>query len=277
MKIKSGDTVLITGASGGLGTVMTAAFASLKVKLALVAHPGAGLTELKQSVEGRASGVMAISSDLRDPNQRRELLKEIRREFGPIDILVNNAGIEFTSRYHDLSEEQICDVLNVNLEAPMILTRLVLPEMLEKKRGHIVNISSLAGKGGPAFQEAYAASKAGLISFTASLRATYRGSGAGASVIIPGFVEAGIYSRLKNRTGCSAPALLGTSQPDAVVRAMMQAIEGNRAEVVVNSMPVRPILAVAALFPSLGEWLIRTMGANRFFESVAKVAKGDQG
>lgn len=277
MKIKSGDTVLITGASGGLGTVMTAAFASLKVKLALVAHPGAGLTELKQSVEGRASGVMAISSDLRDPNQRRELLKEIRREFGPIDILVNNAGIEFTSRYHDLSEEQICDVLNVNLEAPMILTRLVLPEMLEKKRGHIVNISSLAGKGGPAFQEAYAASKAGLISFTASLRATYRGSGVGASVIIPGFVEAGIYSRLKNRTGCSAPALLGTSQPDAVVRAMMQAIEGNRAEVVVNSMPVRPILAVAALFPSLGEWLIRTMGANRFFESVAKVAKGDQG
>lgn len=277
MKIKSGDTVLITGASGGLGTVMTAAFASLKVKLALVAHPGAGLTELKQSVEGRASGVMAISSDLRDPNQRRELLKEIRREFGPIDILVNNAGIEFTSRYHDLSEEQICDVLNVNLEAPMILTRLVLPEMLEKKRGHIVNISSLAGKGGPAFQEAYAASKAGLISFTASLRATYRGSGVGASVIIPGFVEAGIYSRIKNRTGCSAPALLGTSQPDAVVRAMMQAIEGNRAEVVVNSMPVRPILAVAALFPSLGEWLIRTMGANRFFESVAKVAKGDQG
>src|SRR5215472_4418515 len=113
MKIKSGDTVLLTGASGGLG--------------ALVAYPGIGLDELKREVENRAEKTIAIVSDLRDANQRREMLQQVKKELGQVDILVNNAGIEFTSRYHNLSEENICDVLKVNLEAPMILSRLVLP------------------------------------------------------------------------------------------------------------------------------------------------------
>lgn len=271
MTIRPGDTVLLTGASGGLGTLMTRAFADLKVKLALVAHPGADLNVLKEEVKNRAEKVIAVSSDLRDAVQRREMLQEIRKELGPIDILINNAGIEFTSRYHDLSEENICDVLKVNLEAPMILSRLVLPDMLEKKRGHIVNISSLAGKGGPAFQEPYSASKAGLISFTASFRGTHRGTGVSASVVVPGFVETGIYAKLKERTGFSAPALLGTSQPDAVTRAVMRAIENDLPEVIVNSLPVRPLFAFTALFPSVGEWAIRQTGANDFFERVVEV------
>jgi short-subunit dehydrogenase len=273
MNIKPGDTVLITGASGGLGVLMTRAFADLKVKLALVAYPGLELNELKKEVEGRVPKVITFASDLRDANKRRELLLQIKKELGPVDLLVNNAGVEFTSRYHDLSEDNICDVLRVNLEAPMILTRLVLPDMLERKRGHIVNISSLAGKGGPAFQEPYSASKAGLISFTASFRGTYRGTGVSASVVVPGFVEAGIYAKLKERTGCAAPALLGTSQPDAVTRAVFRAIEKDLPEVIVNPLPVRPLFAFTALFPSAGEWLVRQTGANQFFERVVEAQK----
>lgn len=273
MKIKPGDTVLVTGASGGLGVLMTRALADLKVNLALVAHPGVELNSLKQEVENRVPKVIAITSDLRDANQRREMLKEVKDALGPVDILINNAGVEFTSRYHDLSEDNICDVLKVNLEAPMILTRLLLPDMLERKRGHIVNISSLAGKGGPAFQEPYSASKAGLISFTASFRGTYRGTGVSASAVVPGFVEAGIYAKLKERTGCAAPALLGTSQPDAVTRAVFRAIENDLPEVIVNPFPVRPLFAFTALFPSAGEWLIRQTGANRFFEQVVEAQK----
>lgn len=270
MEIRPADTVLVTGASGGLGTLMTRAFADLKVKLALVAHPGAFLDDLKDEVKNRADKVIAISSDLRDPVQRREMLQQVRKDLGPIDLLINNAGIEFTSWYHDLTEDEICDVLKVNLEAPMILSRLVLPDMLERKRGHIVNISSLAGKGGPAFQEPYSASKAGLISFTASFRGTYRGTGVSASAVVPGFVEAGIYAKLKERTGFGAPALLGTSQPDAVTRAVMRSIEHDLPEVIVNSLPVRPLFAFNALFPSAGEWAIRQTGANDFFQRVVE-------
>ncbi|MBU6410190.1 MAG: SDR family oxidoreductase [Verrucomicrobia bacterium] len=276
MKIKAGDTVLLTGASGGLGTGMARALAKLKVKLALAAHPGVNLEGLRQEIEKNGARAIAISSDLREPAGRRELLQRVERTLGPIDILINNAGIEFTSQYHDLNEESICDVLNVNLEAPMILSRLALPGMLERRRGHIVNVSSLAGKAGPAFQEPYAASKAGLIAFTSSLRATYRGTGVSASVIVPGFVEAGIYAKLKERTGCTAPALLGTSPPEAVTRAVMRAIEGDLPEVIVNAFPVRPLFAFTALFPRGGEWAIRKTGANQFFERVVRMQKQQQ-
>src|ERR1039458_3809385 len=198
---RSGKIILIVGGSRGLGVFIAHAFVDLKVKQALVAHPGENLEELRKEIENQGGKAIAITCDLRDVVQRRQLFQDVRKQLGPIDILVNNAGVEFTSVYHELSEENIYGMLRVNLEAPMILSKLILPEMLERKRGHIVNISSLAGKAGPAFQEPYAATKAGLIAFTASLRATYRGSGVSASVIVPGFVEAGVYARLKAVTG----------------------------------------------------------------------------
>lgn len=268
--------MLLTGAPGGLGAFMAHAFADFKVKLVLVAHPGAELQKLQKSVEDRGAEAVTIISDLREPAQRKQLIQDVRSRFGKIDILVNNAGVEFTGAYHDLSEENIYDTLKVNLEAPMILSRLVLPEMLERKRGHVVNISSLAGKSGPAFQEPYAATKAGLIGFTSSLRATYKKSGVSASVIVPGFVEAGIYSKLKTSSGLSAPALLGTSPPEAVSRAVIRAIEKDIPEIIINPLPVRPLLAFTALLPSAGEWVTDKIGTNDFFRRVVEAQKRKQ-
>ena len=276
MKIQPGDTVLLTGAPGGLGAFMAHAFADRKVKLALVAHPGADLHILQKSVEDRGAEAVTIIFDLRIAEQRKQLVQDVRKRFGKIDILVNNAGVEFTGAYDGLSEENIYDTLKVNLEAPMILSRLVLSEMLERNRGHIVNISSLAGKSGPAFQEPYSATKAGLIAFTSSLRATYRRSGVSASVIVPGFVEAGIYSKLKSSSGLSAPPLLGTSPPEAVARAVMRAIEKDIPEIIINPLPVRPLLAFTALFPAWGEKVTDKIGTNDFFRRVVEARKRNQ-
>jgi NADP-dependent 3-hydroxy acid dehydrogenase YdfG len=118
MRILAGQTVLLTGASGGLGTYMAQAFARQKVKLALVAHPGINLEDLRKSVADNGAEAVALTSGLRDPAQRHELLAAVKSRFGPIDILVNNAGVEFSSAYHDLSEKQIGEVLSENLEAP---------------------------------------------------------------------------------------------------------------------------------------------------------------
>jgi short-subunit dehydrogenase len=266
MNIHPNDNVLITGASGGLGTHIVRAFARRGVRLALAAYPGNDLEELRAEVEKQGCECTTQVSDLRNPGERKHLIETILKRFGRVDILVNNAGIEFTSNYHELSEANILDVLNVNLEAPMILTRLLLSQMLKQRRGHVINISSLAGKSGPAFQEPYSATKAGLIAFTASLRASYADSGVSASVIVPGFVEAGIYTKLKIRAGCAAPALLGTSSPDSVALAVLRAIERDSPEIIVNPLPVRPLLAFTALFPSAGEWLINKIGSNKFFE-----------
>jgi len=273
MRILAGQVVLLTGASGGLGTYMAQAFAERKVKLALAAHPGINLEGLRKSVAESGAEAVALTADLRDPARRREMLAAVRSRLGPIDILVNNAGVEFNSAYHDLGEDQIGEVLSVNLEAPMILSRLVLPEMLERRQGHIVNMSSLAGKSGPAFQEPYAATKAGLVAFTQSLRATYRGSGVSASAIVPAFVEAGIYARLKAKSGCAAPALLAGCSPEQVAQAVLRSIESDVPEIIVNRYPIRPVLAFSALSPRLGEWITARIGVNDFFRRAAEAEK----
>jgi short-subunit dehydrogenase len=277
MIIRAGQTVLLTGASGGLGTYIAEAFAQLGLQLALVAYPGVDLDRLRDTVRKKNLKAISINADLRDPAQRVSMLEQVRSELGEIDILINNAGIEYTSVYHDLPVDSLRDILNVNLEAPMVLTRLVLPEMLRRNSGHIVNVSSLAGRAAPAYQEPYVASKAGLIAFTYSLRATYRGTGVGASVIVPGFVEAGIYTKLKTRSGYSAPASFGTSKPERVSEAVIRAVERNVPEIIVNPLPVRPLLAFNTVFPSMGEWVTDKLGGNQFFKRVAeKIRSGKQ-
>jgi short-subunit dehydrogenase len=269
MHIAANQTVLLTGASGGLGTHIAEALSERGVKLGLVAFPGTGLEALRQRVEKRGCQAVALVSDLREPAQRRYVIDRVRKELGEIDILINNAGVESTCVFHHLNEETILQMIAINLEAPMILTLLLLPRMLERRCGHVVNISSLAGRLGPGYQEPYAATKAALIMFTSSLRATYRGLGVSASVVTPGFVEAGIYANLKAKSGYSAPWLLGTSRPESVGHAVVDAIERDRVEVIVNPLPARPLVALNALSPRLGAWVTDKIGANDFFCRVA--------
>jgi short-subunit dehydrogenase len=269
MQITPGMNVIVTGATGGLGCHMTAALAQRQVNFVLVAYPGVELEELYQQVLRTGCRAVTLALDLGHTASREQVVETARREFGGIDLLVNNAGVEFTEFYHELPLEKIREVLAVNLEAPMMLTRMVLPDMLRQRRGHVVNISSLA-RSGPAFQESYAATKAALLAFTMSLRASYRGSGVSASVICPGFVEAGIYTHLKNCAGCSAPPLLGTVPPQRVARAVLRAVENDRADLIINRYPVRPLLAFMALFPALGARLSACLGGDDFFRRVVQ-------
>jgi len=270
MQIEPGQTVLLTGASGGLGSVMARALADRRVRLFLVAHPGARLEPLAEELRARGVEAEPCIADLRVAAERHRVVQQVRRRFGPVDLLINNAGVEHNGYYHRLAESEIEEVLSVNLVGAMILTRLVWPEMLERRRGHVVNIASLAGKAGPAFQEPYAASKAGLIAFTHALRATYGGSGVSASVIVPGFVETGMYERLKALAGRPAPPLLAAVTPQRVVRALFRAVERDLAEVMVTRYPVRPLLALLQLVPGASAWLTRLFGVNRFFQAAAE-------
>lgn len=279
MKNLRGQTAILTGASGGIGRHIAPALAKAGMNLVLVAFPGIGLDEVCSAVTREGIKAMALDLDLRDPKQRQHVVSAALKEFGQVDVLVNNAAVEFTAVYHELSEQQIKDVLSVNLEAPMMLTKAVLPEMLRRGRGHIVNISSFAGRLGPGFQEPYAATKAALTAFTYSLRGTYRRTGVSASAVCPGFVEAGIYSRLKAQLGRPAPGLFGASvcPPQRVARAVLRVIEHDLPEVFVNRYPVRPALALYVLSPSLGAWITdKILGTHDFFQSVAEAQKRDR-
>ncbi len=277
IKSLSGCTAILTGASGGLGSHLVRTLAAEKMNLLLVAYPGIELPKVQAVAALQPVRSEILCADLRLAAERERVIATALDTFGRVDLLVNNAGVEYSAAMHDLSIEQIEEVLAVNLRAPMLLTRLLLPHLLKQGAGHIVNIASLAGKAGPGFQEPYAASKGGLIAFTQSLRASYRGTGVSASVITPGFVETGIYTRLKETTGRAAPALLGACPPERVCKAMLRAIRNDMPEILVSRYPVRPVLATSALFPRFGEWFNDAVGLTKFFRSAAAQARPEDG
>lgn len=161
----AGRRLLLTGASRGIGAALADAFASRGAELLLVARPSAQLDDVAQRTGGTAFGC-----DLSDLAALPGLVDRV----GPVDVLVNNAGVSGVGWFVDRTMAEIDQVLTVNLLAPVRLCRLVLPGMLERGRGQIVNLSSMAGIFAPPGLTTYGASKAGLSHFTAGLRADLR-------------------------------------------------------------------------------------------------------
>lgn len=264
-----GKNAVLTGASRGLGAHIARALAREGTNLALAARSQRDLDEVRAEVEALGVRAIAVRCDVAQHDDRHRLVETAERELGPVDALVNNAGIDALADYTDLPDDEIRRVLQVNLEAPMLLTKLVLPRMLAAKTGFVVNVSSLAGKSGTPFHEAYSASKFGLVGFTHALRASYRGSGVSFSVVCPGFVaEAGMFARMEAE-GARAPGLTGVTTPAHVAAAVVDAIKRRRAEVIVNATPVRPLLALATLAPSLSEHVLALSGVTDVMRKAA--------
>jgi len=277
MKDLNGRTAIVTGASRGLGVYIARGLASRGMNLVLAARSADAIGALSQDLSAHGHRAIAVPTDVVQREHLEGLVERTLAEFGTIDVLVNNAGLEAVYHYHKLPLAEVDQVIGVNLRAPMHLTSMVLPGMLERRRGHIVNISSLAGKAGPACAEPYAATKAGLIGFTQSLRASYRADGVSASVICPGFVSgAGMYARAKEQYGREAPRMLGQSTPEAVARAVLKAIEDDLPEVIVNPAPVRPLLGLAATAPGLAEKISRFFDANSLFKEQAALRERER-
>jgi short-subunit dehydrogenase len=169
----SGKRVLLTGASRGIGSEVAPRLAAAGAHVALVARSAADLDRL-------AAGLPHATThpcDLGDPAQVDGLVERVEADGGPIDVLVNNAGIAGDGSIVGADADAVRPVFEVNLLAPAELCRQVLPGMVSRRRGQIVNISSLAGVGAFPGMAPYAASKAGLSHLTAGLRADLRGSG----------------------------------------------------------------------------------------------------
>jgi len=160
----------------------------------------------------------------------------------------------------------------------MLLTRKVLPGMLERDRGHIVNISSLAGKSSLPFQAPYAATKSALIMFTHTLRAELVDTKVGCSVVCPGFVaDDGMYADMSERTGVSVPQFLAVSKPKKVADAVIKAIRQNSAELIVNPAPMRPMIAASQLFPDVAPRLMKAMGVTNLARRVVTAQSEQEG
>ena len=255
---------LVTGASRGIGTYIARSIASRGATVVAVARDRGGLAETCAAIEADGGKAVALDADLSDVAALSRLVDRAEAACGPVDILVNNAGVEWYRRYHDYTAEQLRAVLTVNLHTPMELARILLPKMITRGRGHIVNIASLAGKKGVLYNAPYSASKAGLILWTDALRQELKDSPIGVSVIMPGYIrEAGMF----HDDGVEPPRVLGTSSPQDVADAVVDAIEHRRAEIIVNPGPMRPMLALGQLVPGLADRIVDWMGVNRLNEA----------
>ena len=270
MKSLRGRTALITGGSAGIGLAIARALAREGMNLVLAARTQESLERSASELRSSGTRVLTFPTDVTDLEQLQSLVDSAFHEFGSIEVLVNNAGIESHRDFHQFTSNEIVQTVQVNLLATMQLTRLVLPNMFNAHCGHIVNVASIAGKGGHPFGAAYAASKAGQIAFTQSLRIEYFSEGISASVICPGFTtDGGMYQRLAAEVGFESPWFFGKTTCDAVAAATVKAILRDRPEVIVNSFPVRPLFALGQISPRFANWLLR-LGTRHFFRKIAK-------
>jgi uncharacterized protein len=254
----SGSSVLLTGASGGLGQAIARTLAGHGAKLLLSGRGG----EVLDSLAGELGGT-ALPADLSDAEQTRRLAQEA----GEVDILIANAGLPGSGLLQTYEIEQIGRVLDVNLRAPIVLARELTPGMVVRKRGHVVFMSSLAGKAASPGSSLYNATKFGLRGFSTALRAELRGTGVGVSTILPGFVrDAGMFADAK----VSLPPGIGTSTPAEVARAVVRAIEHDRGEVGVAPLHLRAGAAIAGLVPELSMRVQTRAGGGVIADKMAK-------
>lgn len=256
MKLE-GSRVLVTGASRGIGAVLAGEFAAAGAHVVLLGRDAAAL----EAVAHRVDGAPWVA-DLADAEQVRGLVWRIEAEVGAVDVVVNNAGVECTGAFSAQTQPAVETLYRVNLLTPVELCRQVLPGMLARGRGHIVNVSSFAAFSAFPGMAAYGSSKAGLTQFTAGLRADLRGRPVGTTVVELGPVSTGMLERVMSYapTGDSFARLyrlrlLADVEPGAAARATVDAVRAGRQQV---RLPHRAAVAaqLAAVPRRTTEWLL---------------------
>jgi short-subunit dehydrogenase len=276
-KLQFQDTAaIVTGASRGIGPHIASALADQGARVALVARSEPELAAVAGELRDAGATVLEVPADVTSPEERRRVVETVEREFGAIDVLVNNAGGDAQREFDRLSEEEVEAIIELNLTSAVILSRLVLPGMLARGRGHVVNVSSMAGRISFPFSEAYGAAKDGLIAFTRVLRADYRRRGVSASTLILGPVrEAGIGQRTIEQVGLKLPPKGLTVSPADVGKATVRAVAKDRAELVLVPGPAKTLRALIDRFPGLGPRMNRAAGVEATMRAVTEYREQD--
>ena len=222
-----GKTALVTGASSGIGKVIAQKLAAAGVHLVLVARSQDMLNQLAAELTQTCSvRCLVMAADLAQPHCGAGLLQKIHAEGMTIDILVNNAGFGTYGPFETLSPQAEQSEIAVNIAALVDLSHAVLPDMLGRGAGVILNIASVAAFQPVPYMAVSAASKAFVLSFSEALWAEYRPRGIHVAALCPGAVETAFISALGNESVRKTSAFASTLTPDYVAGQAMKAIQG---------------------------------------------------
>ncbi|MBS2023535.1 MAG: SDR family NAD(P)-dependent oxidoreductase [Deltaproteobacteria bacterium] len=258
----NGATALITGANGGLGEAIATHLSKAGAKLVLTGRRKDALEPIAQKL-----GAKMIIADLAE----RKDVERIHAEAGDIDVLVANAALPASGLFLDFEPAFLDRALDVNLRAPIVMAQPFAKKMAERKRGHLVFISSISGKVAALGTTLYSGTKFGMRGFALALREELAYSQVGVSTIFPGFIrDAGMFAK----TGVKLPAVMGTRSPDDVGRAVVKAITKDIAEIEVAAFEQRLGSFLAGISPGLVGWMQRQGGGHQLATEMASAQKG---
>jgi short-subunit dehydrogenase len=247
---------IVTGTSSliGIGAAVARHFAAEGAAVVLVAHGVAGLESVAKEIERRGGRVLALPADLRDATACKQVIARTTEVFGGIDILVNNAAVNIRGPVETRDARELAQIIQVNLIAPIILSRLVIPHLRARGGGTIIQIASIAGQIPLPGEATYSASKSGLRAFSFALREELEGSGVRVCVVSPGPVDTAF---IRGDLDAVPNVVLANpiSSPDQIAESVVRcALDGRRE----RTIPLRTgIMArLGAALPPLRRLLI---------------------
>lgn len=272
-------TVIVTGGSEGVGAAAARLFADAGANLMLVARNRKNLEAVAAELRDRAR-VEIFPMDVSDDDSCVDLFKKTLFEFGRVDVLVNNAGYHARGNVEAVKADELARIIDVNLRAPIMLTRLALPHIRDAGGGAIINVASLAGRTPVPGSATYSASKFGLRAFTFSLAEEIRDSGIKLAVVSPGPIDTQFILADIDKTSD-----LTFSQPmstaEEVAQAILDLCGNNQRE---QAMPAISglLTTVSYLLPWLGRTLRPTLErkgqrVKKELKAKAKAARAENG
>lgn len=243
-----GSRILLTGAGSGIGRCLALALGARETRLVLVGRNTERLTEVAREIVRAGGHAYALPHDLSNPTGHNSLAQATIDRLGGIDLLINNAGVSGFGEFSREKPANIDDIITINVTAPLLLTRAVLPAMLESGKGRIVNVGSILGSIGFPHFAAYSASKFALRGFSEALRRELAGSGVGVTYVAPRTTRTSLNPdalyELSNTSGAAI------DDPATVAAIIIDAIIADRNEVYIG-WPEKLAVRLNALLPSL--------------------------
>jgi short-subunit dehydrogenase len=209
-----GEVAIVTGASSGIGAATACELACRGATVVLAARRAEALAAQAEAIMEVGGRAVAIPTDISDRSQVAQLAERVTSTFGRVDILVNNAGAFWSRQLASTPADDIAELVEVNLLGAMLLTRAVLPGMLERRHGAVITIGSLSGR--VAMEPLYSATKYGLRGFSLALRRQLRGTGVSASLVSPGNVRTAMTAHID--AALPEPEIVATAAADLVLR-----------------------------------------------------------
>lgn len=265
MRLKElrGKVVLITGAARGMGRLHAMNFAREGSRVVITDLDGGELDKTEAEMRGEGHEVASYVHDVSDREGCFELARKVEAEVGPIDVLVNNAGITTAEYVMDTTENTFRRIIDVNYLGPVWIMHAVIPGMIGRGSGHVVNVCSIVAKVAPPKLGAYNASKSALLSITDTIRQELKGSGVNFTIVNPGYIATGMFE------GARVPLITHWQDPQKVADALVDAVKKNKAEIFVPRFMTLVASAVRGLgLPRLVDLSFGTLGAKKSFETM---------